>query len=165
MENKEICSICEGTCCKRMGCHFSPNDFKDLSFEGLKNEIDKGYISIDWWEGNPFCDTRDISHAYFLRIKNVGGNIIDPSWGGRCCLLTDTGCPLSYNERPKGGRELIPKKTIDGDCLITYSKIDCAIEWYKYNDILDKLVDHYNEIENPNSFDDMCPHTCDFSHE
>ena len=69
MENLEICSKCKGFCCKRMGCHFSPDDFKDLTFDGLKKEIDKGYISIDWWEGNPFKDDREIDKAYYLTYK------------------------------------------------------------------------------------------------
>ena len=49
MEKLEICKKCKGSCCKTMGCHYSPEDFKDLSFDGLKTEIDKGFISIDWW--------------------------------------------------------------------------------------------------------------------
>ena len=40
MENKELCKECKGQCCKNKGCHFSPDQFNDLSFEGLKKEID-----------------------------------------------------------------------------------------------------------------------------
>lgn len=141
MENLEICSKCKGFCCKRMGCHFSPDDFKDLTFESLKKEIDKGYISIDWWEGNPFKDDRYIDKAYYLRIRNENADVVDPSWGGRCSLLTDEGCMLSYNERPKGGRLLIPNET--DRCEIRYSKLDSAKDWYKYNDVLLKLEDYY----------------------
>ena len=31
--NSKICSECGGECCKRCGCHFSPDDFKEISFE------------------------------------------------------------------------------------------------------------------------------------
>lgn len=148
MENLEICRECEGSCCKEMGCHYSPDDFKDLSFESLKKEIDKGYISIDWWEGNPFDDNREINKAYYLRIKNVGANIVDPSWGGECILLTNDGCKLSYNKRPKGGRMLIPDAY--GPCESKYSKQEAARDWYKYRDILSKLVKHYKEVEKEN---------------
>lgn len=167
MENKTICSKCKGQCCKQMGCHFSPEDFKEISFEALKAEIDKGHISIDWWEGNPFeeinysfiasideydfgiseideDDEDTIERAYFLRAKNVGANIIDASWGGTCSLLTEKGCSLSYNDRPKGGRELIP---VEGnkECITNYSKQDCAKEWHTYDDILTQLYDYYAE--------------------
>lgn len=150
MENLELCSKCKGKCCKAMGCHFSPDDFEDLSFEGLKKEIDKGYISIDWWEGNPFdTDNRkEIPRAFFLRIRNRDSKIINPSWGGVCSLLTDKGCILSYNKRPKGGRDLIPAVP---ECRITYTKDQCARDWYKYNDILSELEDYYYDKDIKNT--------------
>lgn len=142
MENLEICSKCKGKCCKAMGCHFSPDDFKDLSYEGLKKEMDKGYISIDWWEGNPFDPDKrnEIPRAFFLRVRNRDAKIVDASWGGACSLLSEKGCTLSYEERPKGGKELIPAVP---KCIIKYSKDECAKEWYKYDDILRKLEDYY----------------------
>lgn len=142
--NTEVCSKCKGRCCKSMGCHFAPSDFKDLTFEGLKKEIDKGYISIDWWEGNPFDeDSDDISRACYLRMRNKNSDIIDASWGGECILLTETGCPLSFEDRPKGGRELIPNSS--HYCTEGYSKNDASQEWYKYADILESLIDHYSD--------------------
>lgn len=141
MENLEICKDCGGVCCAHMGCHYAPTDFKDLTYEGLKKEIDKGYISIDWWQNNPFDDERNISRALFLRVRNVKSNVVDPSWGGRCSLLTETGCSLSYDERPKGGRTLIPVKY--GNCEIKYSKDECARDWYEYNEILLNLEKYY----------------------
>lgn len=142
MENIELCSKCKGKCCKSMGCHFSPDDFEDLSYKGLKKEIDKGYISIDWWEGNPFdSDKREyIPRALFLRIRNRNADVVNASWGGVCSLLSDTGCTLSYDKRPKGGRDLIPAEP---ECKITYTKDQCARDWYKYDDILKRLEDCY----------------------
>ena len=151
MENLEICSKCKGRCCKSMGCHYSPNDFKGISFEILKNKIEEGNISIDWWEGNPFNDDRDIQRAFFLRVRNVHSPIIDPSWGGRCKLLTDEGCSLPYKDRPKGGRELIPHESFM--CNLTYSKDECAKDWYVYNDIFQKLEKYFREKEKPNNVD------------
>lgn len=146
MENKQLCARCKGQCCKRCGCHYSPEDFKEITFDALANEIDKGHISIDWWDGSPFENANEsknnISQAYFLRIRNVGASIIDPSWGGVCSLLTDIGCPLSYEERPKGARELIPEEY--KSCHSNYTKQQACQEWYKYDDILQQLVEHYN---------------------
>ena len=143
MEDLEICKECGGICCKRMGCHYSPKDFKDLSFDGLKKEIEKGNISIDWWEGNPFNNDREINRAMFLRIRNVNSPVLDPSWGGECSLLTETGCSLPYDERPYGGRSLIPVK--GSKCTLVYSKLDCVKEWFEHDETLEKLFEHYED--------------------
>lgn len=133
----DACRKCQGACCKNMGCHFSPTDFKEISFDYLKEVIMKGYISIDWWE------EPDDSPSYFLRMRNVGGPIIDPSWGGRCVLLTDDGCPLSFNERPLGARSLKPSP--DGYCVVHYSKEQCKYDWANYSDILKELVEYFTK--------------------
>ena len=49
--NEEVCKKCRGVCCKQCGCHFSPDDFKEISYEYLKKELEKGYISIDYIYG------------------------------------------------------------------------------------------------------------------
>ena len=135
------CVSCKGSCCRRMGCHFSPKDFKDISFESLKAEIEtKQYISIDWWEG-------DYGPEYYLRMRNIGGKIVDPSWGGVCIVLTETGCPFTFEERPLGARALKPKEDYYGSCDSFYTKEDCKNEWKQYDDILRELVDYFYEYE------------------
>lgn len=148
-ENKEICKKCGGECCKSMGCHFSPDDFLKnggkITFEILKEKIEEGNISIDWWEGNPFNEERDIDRAYFLRMRNKNSKIVDPSWCGECILLKSNGCPLQFEERPKGARFLMCGEDKEGNpmCELEYEKDECVIEWYEYNDILEKLVDYF----------------------
>ena len=144
MENKTLCKECRGKCCKSMGCHFSPDDFNDLSYEGLKKVIEKGFISIDWWEGSPFDDSDDSGRALFLRMRNKKSRVIDPSWMGECILLTKEGCPLAYENRPKGGRLLIPDKK---GCRAEYTKNDAARDWFKYNDTLLKILIEIEEKE------------------
>jgi len=134
-ENIELCAKCKGYCCKSLGCHFSPRDFEDISFETLKKIIKKGHISIDWWDGDVFDKNRD--RTLYLRIRNKNASIVDPSWGGECMLLTEHGCSLSFNERPMGGRGLIPGVN---ECIVKYSKEDCCKEWYEYQNLLEKLV-------------------------
>lgn len=131
----EQCAICGGRCCKRMGCHYSPTDFKDLSYNGLKSEIEKGRISIDWWENSSGSE-------YFLRARHVGAPIVDPSWGGVCINLTSTGCSLSWEERPLGGRSLKPGKR---GCTGDYSKEDCKNEWKQYSEVLEQLVEYFSD--------------------
>ena len=65
-------------------------------------------------------------------------------WGGVCILLTEDGCPLSFEERPKGARLLIPSAN---KCKSLYTKEDCCIDWIKYHDILEDLHDYYLDKE------------------
>lgn len=46
LESKEYCKKCCGYCCKKCGCDYYPEDFKDLSFNGLTNILSEGNISI-----------------------------------------------------------------------------------------------------------------------
>lgn len=141
--NAELCKGCGGLCCKSLGCHFSPFDFKEITVESIINFINESQcVSIDWWEGNPLTNEHDNSRCYFLRIKNRNSKVIDPSFGGVCSILTDNGCPLFFEYRPKGARELIP---CEGDCLDGYCKQQAAIEWFQYQDVMKKVYDYYFE--------------------
>lgn len=147
--NYRLCSRCGGGCCRNMGCHISPDDLISVTKDSIRSLINEsGCISIDWWDGNPVTKTNTyaddyIDRVYFLRIKNKGCKTVDPSYGGTpCYLLTDTGCPLSFAYRPKGGRELIPHEN-NLECEIIYSKRQCAVDWEPYNDILKELVEEY----------------------
>lgn len=143
--NPQICKACGGDCCHSMGCHIAPEDLMSLTSSDIISFIDEsGCISIDWWEGNPVTEEHDDKRYYFLRIRNKSANIIDPSFGGECSILTDTGCVLPFEYRPKGARELIP--CID-NCEQRYTKQQCAIDWMPYNDILEETYNHYADIE------------------
>jgi hypothetical protein len=139
--NIEICKKCGGGCCQSMGCHISPFDLKEISVESIVSLIDDSKcISIDWWNGNPITNECDGQRVYFLRIKNVNAKVIDPSFGAPCSILTDIGCPLFYEYRPKGARELIPS---EGDCHIGYSKQECAADWLNYQEIMEQVYNYY----------------------
>lgn len=139
-EDINICKSCGGMCCKTMGCHFSPKDFDTISVEYLKNMINRGYISIDWWDGD--VDELDkYERVYFLRMRNKNGNIVDPSWGGQCILWTEEGCPFDWFHRPMGGKALVPNK--NRWCETLYSKENCVRDWRKYWDILNELYEMY----------------------
>ena len=134
----EMCAECGGYCCKHMGCHYSPADFSDLSFEALKSQIEKGRISIDWWVSG---GTRE----YYLRARHVGEPVVKGSWGGRCVNLTDTGCSLSWEERPLGGKALKPQDRLGGGCTTSYSKEQCKDDWKPYTVVLEELVKYFGE--------------------
>lgn len=135
------CKECGGRCCKNMGCHYSPDDFKDKSFEALKSEIEKGKISIDWWAAD--------EPEYYLRARHVDAPIVDGSWGGICINLTENGCSLSFEDRPLGGKALKPVRSFG--CPNFYTKEMCKNDWKPYAETLKKLVlCFYTEYEKNN---------------
>lgn len=168
IENPAQCKKCGGECCKTMGCHFAPSDFKEITVEYLSEKIDEGHISIDWWEGDPRSETNEwelipedqiVHRVPYLRMRNlipdfmhpnsdftsvplVLAPIVDPSLGGICSMLTPTGCRLKYEERPRGGRMLVPN--FDMNCTKNlYPKRQCVMEWLQYVDILEALIEKY----------------------
>lgn len=141
--NNNPCKACGGKCCKGMGCHLSPEDIKtQITYETLKELLQTGNYSIDWWE-NYEVEGKYPVNGYYLRMRNKDAKIVDPSWGGECALLTEHGCPLKFEERPKGGRMLEAKE--NSKCVQHYSKKECADDWFKYYVILNQLVTDYYE--------------------
>lgn len=148
--NYDMCKECAGLCCQNCGCHFSPYDFKEITFEALKREIKKGYISIEWVDGDMFCRA---GGCYILRIRNKGKEIVDTDFErSPCILLTDKGCKLKFDSRPLGGKLLIPYKRKEAysnkETLMCYSEYDigaCFDEWIKYQDILEELAKYFRK--------------------
>lgn len=152
--NPELCAKCGGICCKGCGCHFSPDDFKDISFEGLKKELEKGYISIDCVDGEAFY-----RQGFFLilRIRNRKAGIVELKYkrGEPCVLLTEKGCKLSYDKRPMGGKLLIPAVCTNllgqkvTNCNSAYTIEDCCMEWKPYQEVLLELVHYFEDKDYP----------------
>lgn len=158
-ENKEFCRVCGGMCCKNSGCAFSPRDFKgEITKERLEKLLKTGLVSLDWWDGDPTNTTDSalndtVEIAYFIRIRNLlldhGDNlapIIDPSFGGKCCLLTNNGCMLSFEHRPLQGQALIPKSR-EYNCDEGYSKRECCIEWLNYDTLLREIYSEFHKYD------------------
>lgn len=150
--NHELCSKCGGKCCKSCGCHFSPDDFKEISFEYLKKEMEKGYISIDYVDGEIIYESVGI---YILRVRNQDAQIVDTGWKrSQCILLTEKGCKLDYEHRPTGGKLLIPSEEFNRrcdeiTCRSKYSIKDCCYEWKPHQRILADLIEYFKEKEIP----------------
>lgn len=141
----EQCKRCGGACCKRCGCFFSPRDFQDLSFDGLKREFDKGYITIEIVDGEVAYLN---GFSYVVRMRNVDGPIYeDRIWDrplGNCILLTETGCKLDFAHRPTGGKMLIPDITSKSGCHSEYDTYSTVREWLPYKATLYKLANYYS---------------------
>ena len=144
-ESLRVCSKCGGRCCNKSGCDYWVSDFDDLSYSGLLKVLSEGNISIvaaadfmrvgDKLVFNPFL---------YLRARNNNRDIVDLiSMKTRCSMLTDTGCSYSYEERPSGGKNLVPKKFIFGKCMPIYSPRQKVLEWEPYQGVLRKIVKKY----------------------
>lgn len=152
LQNAAPCGECGGECCKKMGCHYSPEDFGDITFESLRTIIDQGHVSIDWYNGE-FDDNTQTNRQYYLRARHINSPVVDPSFGGKCVCLTLTGCSLEWNERPRGGRYLQARKDWEDPCVNRYSKEECARDWLQYESILVALVDYYGGVYEPDLAD------------
>ena len=141
--NYEMCKKCQGACCKQNGCVYKTTDFKRLDFDSLKDELEKGKISIS---GQPVPLTKNAwTYLPYLRARNKNADIIDLiTTGGPCINLTETGCILSEEERPSYGLLAKPTK-IGGPCR-GFDSND-AIEWLNYNKVLERLIKYYANEE------------------
>ena len=142
-ENHDICKECGGKCCKHMGGFLHPNDIEVFDESHIREMLDSGRYSIDWVE--PYGDIPIIDDVYFLRFRHVGASIVDPSFGGRCVMLTDEGCSLPFEERAYGCKVLTPHS--EHKCDDAYYKKQVAEDWDKpeYQELLSKLRNEYDE--------------------
>lgn len=126
MTGKELCAKCKGRCCKVMSGQATADQFcapyKELLEACVQEALESGQWVVDWWDADP--------PVYYLRPRHKGTQgLRDPSWGGECIFLTDTGCELSFPERPTACQLLMPKE--DG-CVKGISKYDAAATWLPY---------------------------------
>jgi hypothetical protein len=129
----EICCLC-GQCCKRYAGAYHPEDFGVITEIDLMRRLKKD-CAIDWLEGEV--------ELYFVRPRHKNtDNPIDPSWGGECTHLTQTGCDLPRDEMPAGCRMVAPKETLSGDCKGP-GKEEAAKWWRKYQNLLIKIKSRF----------------------
>lgn len=121
------------------------DDFEEISFEALKKEIEKGYISIDYVPAEMILQRMG---GFILRARNSGAAIVDTGYQRRtpCILWTaEKGCKLSYEARPKGGRMMIPSP--DNRCISKYGIKKCTRDWQPYQEILRQLIKYFENKE------------------
>lgn len=144
--NHELCTLCGGGCCKASGCYFSPKDFKRISYDLLKRILYKGYISLVLIHKEATGLEKD---SYTLRMRNKDGVIVVHDFSedneGPCIALEETGCPFNDDDRPYGGKSLVPNWDIRTPCQPGYSIRQCAEDWLPYQDVLNKLAKEFAE--------------------
>ena len=136
----ETCKNCGGACCKRIPCAYSPDDFEEMSYEYLSQRLKKGDLSIDLIDREQVFKDTD---CYYIRPRIVGNPVIDARYSavrGPCIHLTEEGCDLSYEERPTGGRLLIPEPKKGVPCHADYPIDICWKEWLPFKELLAMFV-------------------------
>ena len=157
--NQDSCKKCQGFCCKRCGCHFSPDDFNfkkiddengprdsnEVIFEILRKEMEKGYIVVECIPGEMFWSGID---GMILRARNINEGLVGRMMRSQCILLTENGCKLDYEHRPSGGRLLKPVyKNEELFCKQYYDIPDCCKEWLPFKEVLAKLFELFEETD------------------
>ena len=135
LQNSSVCAKCGGECCKSCGCEFSVDDFATVNFQELQNYLDQGLISIDGDVG--FDQDENLIYFLYVRMRNVGKDAVDffAVFPSPCNALKWDGCPFSFENRPSGGKFLVPVE--DGNC---YPLKDVTASWAIYQDLLEQLV-------------------------
>ncbi|MCH5269596.1 MAG: hypothetical protein J1E83_02500 [Lachnospiraceae bacterium] len=172
----EECAKCCGRCCKERGCSLAPEDMlralavrnkeieitdtkltnadtelrdtnkksvlSDALFHMLQNDEHYAVDCISQ-SGRPF---------YYLRMRHKCYTFIGVEAMGECMALTPSGCSLSEEERPKGGRFL--KSSPDGNCTQHYTKEEMLADWEPYQSLLSEIWEEfYGKFMEDGTFD------------
>lgn len=163
-EDSTLCKACQHRCCENMGCEIYPIDvikkYGEISVDTIEKLIATGYVSIDWYSGDPRNGMHELEKGYYLRMRNKDAPISDPCFEGECIAYDKkTGCKLSFENRPLGGRILCPKPDMTCDygsfegSAHRNGKRMASIHWVPYHDILKSIADKYYD---PN-YHPTCP--------
>lgn len=137
-----------GECCQNYAGSYIPSDFNEvITIDFVLSLLYNEKTAIDWWEGD--AKGGELSRTLYLRPRHKNEPAIKGSWWGICVYWTsEKGCSLTKEKRPHQCRSLIPNY-VNGsiECKILKkdkgTKIDCAIAWYEYQDMLEEVIDLY----------------------
>lgn len=143
----ELCRKC-GTCCKMCGCHLSPKKdiLGEVTEENLRKLLRTGRYTLDLIS-KEYPGVEDDTWIIRIRNKNEESIVQRNARPGTCILLTENGCRLSYEERPEGGKKLIPVE--NGGCYSIYTIGDCCEEWIHYQETLEMLAKEFENLKIP----------------
>lgn len=148
----EACSKCGGKCCKRHPGIYHPEDLAPSMEKSILTGLLKREISVDCWDqelegqsGREFIRP-SINYSESPVYKDFPEEdinrdlIVDYTWGGRCSLLTPTGCKLPPEKRPIQCRLVEPGSVTK--CKNTSpSKQQLALAWSPFESIITESVD------------------------
>lgn len=152
------CSQCKGRCCKERGCSLSPQDM----WQALerRNALEGSVIPTSSEENGKLRETlvqllnrpdglyaldyfsEKEGPCFYLRMRHKCYTFIGVDAIGECVALTENGCCLSQEERPKGGRFLESKS--DGHCVQHYTREQMCEDWTPYKGVLKDIWEEYH---------------------
>lgn len=141
LENAELCKKCKGKCCKKSGCDYYINDFESLKIDYLENKLMSGKISIvACIRFQTLPNGKQVFEPIlYLRARNINRDIVDLiSMKTTCTQLTESGCSYTFENRPSGGKNLIPRE--NNRCYPKDDQLEKIKEWIPYQKILSRLV-------------------------
>lgn len=165
------CAECRGRCCKERGCSLAPEDtlrafatenvnielnnmVADPANADTKSVLRKTLLKL-LQEGKLYtidCISQNGKPFYFLRMRHKCYTFIGVEAMGECIALTPSGCSLSEEERPKGGRFL--KSSPDGHCTQHYTKEEMLADWEPYQSLLSDIWEEfYGKFTKDGTFD------------
>ena len=158
------CAECKGKCCRENGCCLSPDDLfralqkknQELNFRRmLQKELKEHLLSLLQKPDGLYAIDRAVSKSgpfYYLRMRHKCYTFVGVDAMGECVALSDAGCILSEEERPKGGRFL--KSSPDRKCVQMYTAEEMFSDWQPYQKILSEIYLEYEQIfMNDGTFD------------
>lgn len=174
-ESAEVCRVCGGACCKANGCSLAPEDMLRELAEWKAKQEDGGETRKDrdavlekqqsglpqrtWlerWLQASQCAidsfTGQSGPCYYIRMRHKCFTFIGVDAMGECIALTDRGCSLSYERRPRGGRYLEGRQ--DRRCLQHYTREQMETDWSPYQQLLSEIWDRWHDrLEREGVFD------------
>lgn len=144
LENRSICEKCGGKCCKKSGCDYFVDDFDVINKNKLIELLDTGNVSIvSVFKFKRINDKLICNPFLYLRVRNTDRDVVDLySMKTKCSMLTDTGCSYDFENRPGGGKNLVPRENLK--CTPYRDQLEELNKWDKYQGVLRKLVKRYS---------------------
>lgn len=146
-----ICAECKGRCCKAMGCSLAPEDMlralgsREMTRENVEYLLQNGQFAIDSFHMGERA-------FYYLRMKHKCFTFIGVDAMGECIALSDSGCSLAFEDRPKGGRMLEGRE--GGGCVQHYTQEMMIADWEPYQAMLKSIwADWHDKFERDGVFD------------
>ena len=146
--DEEICAACGGMCCKKSGCDYLPDDFKDLGYKAILEILEPGNISVVALLDISVLPNgqKTVTPFLYLRARNIDRDVVDLfSFKKTCSMLTETGCSYLPDDRPSMGRNLVPVKEVDKLtgmhlCYPYQNPLENMKKWESYQKPLAKVV-------------------------
>lgn len=142
-EHKTVCARCGGQCCRTRPGIESPERFMALPdpSAALATLLLQRKWGLETHYGVPYTPgvtapdpDRIIKYPRPMTVGEQDPDNKDHSHPDDCIYLTPTGCELSFEDRPRMCRELIPDSAFE--CETPWGRREAALAWLPYQDII-----------------------------